>query len=70
MSDEIDRKAEAHRVRNRRYYRRHRKKVLDRQRANYCPNYASLYYQANRDELLAKVKAYQARKKAEDAEAQ
>jgi len=35
MSDDIDRKAEAHRARNRRHYRRHRDEILEQQRADY-----------------------------------
>ena len=50
---------------NREYYRVHKKRILARQKAEYCPIYAALYYQENRERIKSRALARYYRLKAE-----
>ena len=50
---------------SRAYYRRHRERILQRMKDDYCPEYAALYYQENRERLKAQALARYYRLKAE-----
>lgn len=50
---------------SRAHYRRHRERILQRMKDDYCPEYAALYYQQNRERLKAQALARYYRLKAE-----